>query len=186
MKSLLIVSGIAASLLLIPINVFSQARPPTIFIDKGACPFECCTYRKWRTEKTTLAYVRPDKRSKRVGKFMAGTDVVAITGEVRTIPSRFIVRKEHEKYKPGDILWVYTYFGEGIFKVWFKGKMYEEDLVFSPYGGSMGKRCEVDKLCWGEMDKELQMTWWVKIKSAKGWIGWTDQAENFSGADQCG
>jgi len=24
-----------------------ERKPPSIHIDKGACPFECCTYREW-------------------------------------------------------------------------------------------------------------------------------------------
>lgn len=167
-------------------NFISQAKPPARFIDRGACPFECCRYGTWKTEKTTIGYARANKHSKRIGKFLAGSNVAAMSGEVRTVPSRFVFKKKYEKYKPGDVLWVYTYLGEGVFKVWFKQRMYEENLGFSPYGGSMGNRCQVERLCWGELDKELQMTWWIKIRTDEGWVGWTDQAENFSGADGCG
>lgn len=165
---------------------YSQRRPPTVFVDEGACPFECCTYREWKTEKTTTAYARPDRRSKQVGHFIAGTQVVALTGQVRTVAGRFIVKKPHEKFKRGDVICLYTYLGEGVFKIWFRGKISEENIGFSPYGGSMGKRCEVENLCWGELEKELRMTWWIKIRSADGWIGWTNLGENFSGADECG
>jgi len=186
MKRLLILLAIVVHLGFLPIRTYAQAQHPVFFVDRGACPFECCTYRRWKTEKTTTAYARPDTSSKRVGRFLAGTRVVALTGEVRTVAGRFVVKKTHEKYKPGDIIWVYTYYCEGLFKIWFKGKMSDEDLGFSPYGGSGGKRCEEAGQCWGELDKELRMTWWIKIKSADGWVGWTNQGENFSGADQCG
>jgi len=186
MKRFLFSLAVAAYFIFLSMNAYSKGQPPATFIDKGACPFECCTYREWKTEKTTTAYAQPNKRSKQIGKFVAGTKVVALAGEVHAVPSRFIVKKPHEKYKPGDILWVYTYYGEGSFKVWFKGKMSEESLGFSPYDSSNGKRCEISEECWGELDKELQTTWWVKIKSADGWVGWTNQGGNFSGADQCG
>ena len=185
MKAALILPTLIAMLVPFPTLSF-QTKAPTYFVDKGACPFECCAYGKWKTAVTTVAYARPDKRSKRIGKLKAGSKVTALTGQVQTTPSRFVVKKPHERYKPGDVIWVYTYLGEGLFKVWFNGKMYEENLEFSPYGGSMGKRCEVDNLCWGELDKDLQMTWWIKIKSPDGWIGWTNQGEHFSGADLCG
>src|SRR4030095_1286133 len=65
---------IASSLL-----VFGQAKtatkPPVVYVDKGACPFECCTYRRWKTEKTTTAYAQPDRKAKVVGKFKAGSRV---------------------------------------------------------------------------------------------------------------
>src|SRR3954466_4676007 len=97
-------------LLLLPTVVFfflPQAKPPAVYVDKGACPFECCTYRRWKTDKTTVAYATPDKKAKAVGKFVAGTNVVAITGEVRTVPGKYLITKAHGKYRPGDVLWVY-------------------------------------------------------------------------------
>ena len=174
-------------ILLAPLRTsFSQKAPPSFLNDKGACPFECCTYRRWKTKRTTKLYQRPDVRSRQIGRAVAGSRVRALTGEVHTIPSRFVVKKPHDRYRPGDVLWIYTYQGEGFFKVWFKGRMYVEELVFSPYGGSTGQRCEVTEQCWGELDKELNSVWWIKIKLAGGRVGWTNEGENFSGADACG
>src|SRR6185369_16841824 len=106
----------------------AQPKPPSVYVDKGACPFECCTYRDWKTEKVTIAYARPSIHAVSVGKFKRNGIVVALTGEVRTKPGRFLVTKRHGKYKAGDVLWVYTPVGEGFYKVWFKGRMYQEAL----------------------------------------------------------
>ncbi len=160
--------------------------PPTFLIIKEACPFECCVYRTWQTQMTTTAYSAPRRNSKVIGRFDANSRVEALTGEVHSTPSRFRIKRHRGPYRPGDVLWVYSYFGEGHFKIWFKGEMYTEDLGFSPYGGTGGKRCEASPECWGELDEELNFPWWIKIKSAEGWIGWTDQPENFSGKDLCG
>ena len=119
MKKLMILSVTASFLLLASLEIYSQAKPPAFYIDKGACPFECCVYRKWKTVKTTSAFALPNARSKSVGKFAADSNVVAVTGEVHSAPGRFVVRKRHGKYNPGDILWTYTYLGEGIVKIWF-------------------------------------------------------------------
>lgn len=169
------------------IDSYSQSRPPAVYVDKGACPFECCTYRKWRTEKATIAYLQPNKGSRRVGTFKVGTSVVGLTGEVRTIPGKFVILKEHGRYKPGDVLWVYTPLGEGIYKVWFNGKMHEEELEYmsGPFEQSMPS-CEDTSDCWGKLETKLNVQWWVKIKSAAGWVGWTDEALNFSNIDACG
>ena len=178
---------LASSFFFGELAVAAQAKPPALYIDKGACPFECCTYRTWKTEKNTVAYAEPNKRSKRVGTFKAGTKVVGLTGEVRTRPSTFTVTKSHETYQPGDVLWVYTPLGEGVYKVWFKGKMLEQELDFvsGPFEQSL-PRCEETVECWGKLDKPLQVEWWVKVRSRDGWVGWTDQAENFSNMDSCG
>jgi hypothetical protein len=159
--------------------------PPSRYIDIGACPFECCVYRVWNTTADTFAHARPDKKANRVGLLKAGTIVEAITGEVHASPGRFVVKKWHAEYKPGDILWVYTYLGEGRFKVWGKGAMQEQDLGFSPYGGSPGARCENRERCWGELEKELTFSWWVKVRSMEGWEGWSNQPEHFGNKNAC-
>lgn len=187
MNKLLLILVFGAMLVASSSNAYPQSKPPAVFVDKGACPFECCTYREWKTETATVAYVRPNKRSRRVGTFKVGSTVVGLTGEVRTVPGRFVILKDHGNYKPGDVLWVYTPLGEGFYKVWFKGKMHDEglDYMSGPFEQSLPS-CEETPDCWGKLERELKVEWWVKIKSAEGWVGWTDQAGNFSNLDACG
>ncbi len=167
-------------------NASSLEAPKGKYIDKGACPFECCRYGPWKVKKTTTAYASPDASSDLVGEYQSGTKVTALTGEVHTVPGRFIVKKAHARYKPGDVILVLTYLGEAHFKIWFHGRMSIENLEFSPAGGSAGRRCEATQYCWGELTGKLEFSWWIKIKSADGWIGWTNQGENFDGQDACG
>jgi len=161
------------------------AEHPTIYIDKGACPFECCIYGQWQVTRDTVLYDTPDKKAKIIGKCRSGSSVTAVTGEVHTVAGKFNVKKEFESFKPGDVLWIYTYLGEGYFKVWDAEHFKELSLGFSPYGGSAGKRCEADNLCVGELEEELDTTWWIKIKTVDGLIGWTFEATNFIGKDSC-
>ena len=92
---------ILAIMFVVPVLVPAQKmrEHPATYLDKGACPFECCTYRRWNTLKDTVAYTLPDKRSKRIGTFKKGTWVRGLTGEVRTLtPGKFVVSKAHDKY----------------------------------------------------------------------------------------
>jgi hypothetical protein len=168
-------------------SLAAQTKPPAVYVDRGACPFECCTYRTWKTEKDTVAYAQPNKNSQRVGILKAHSKVVALTGEVRTRPGKFTIVKPHDKFKPGDVLWVYTPLGEGFYKVWFKGKMIEQELDYmsGPFEQTY-PRCEDTKDCWGRLDTPLHVDWWVKIKSKAGWVGWTNETDNFSNQDACG
>ncbi len=177
---------VAIALALLPAVATGADSPPAKYIDKGACPFECCTYRAWHTKADTVAYTQPDKKAKVVGLLKVNAIVEAITGEVHSTPVRFVVKKPHGEYKPGDVLWVYTYLGEGRFKVWRDGAMQEEDLGLSPHGGSPGARCENKRQCWGELEKALKFSWWVKVRSKEGWEGWSDQPEHFGNKDACG
>jgi hypothetical protein len=178
---------LAAFLVSTSLQAYPQSKPPSSYVDRGACPFECCTYRQWKTERTTIAYESPDKQSKRVGTFTAGSSVVGLTGEVRTTPGKFVILKPHKKYKPGDVLWVYTPRGEGFYKVWFKGRMYDEELEYmsGPFEQTHPS-CEETPKCWGRLEKQMSVDWWIKIRSANGWVGWTNQSKNFSNMDACG
>jgi hypothetical protein len=174
-------------MILLGFGVPPQAKPPATYVDKGACPFECCTYRRWKTDKTTVLYATANKSSKVVGKVTAGTNVNAITGEVRTVPGKYVIVKAHDKYKPGDVLWVYTPQGEGYYTVWFNGQMYNEELEYmsGPFEQSL-PRCEETPECWGKLEKDLKADWWVKIKGPRGIVGWTNEPDNFSNKDACG
>ena len=177
---------IGSMLLAVPAAA-QKVHPPT-FLDRGACPFECCTYQRWTVTKDTVAYDKPEKGSRRVGIFKKGSRVRGLTGEVLTTqPGKYVVTKPHEKYKPGDILWVYTPQGEGFFKVWFAGTMVSEELDYmsGPHEES-GIKCDERADCWGRLETELKDEWWVKVRSPAGWIGWTNQTENFHGMDSCG
>lgn len=165
-------------LLFFSFPIYAQSQHPSPYIDKGACPGESCVYGAWKTEKTTTAYASPDRQSKTVGKFKAGSNVVALTGEVHSVPGRFLVAKKHGEYKRGDVLWLYTYLGEGYVKTWFNGKWGQEEIIL-PIPGQSSDKC---RDCWGDLTQNGKSTWWAKIKSADGWTGWTNQVrENFSG-----
>src|SRR5688572_9207442 len=161
-------------------------KGPEFLVDKGACPFECCTYGKWKAEQSTKLLAEPKKGSKEVGTIRRGMQVMAVTGEVHSVPIEFIVRKRHEGYSPGDVLQVYSYVGEGYFKVWTNEKLDEEDLAIGAGGGPTGDECLKDDYCWGELKKPLDSVWWVKIKTKEGLEGWTSEPDNFSGKDSCG
>lgn len=181
------IRSIAASILSLAFaaGVAAQERPPKVFVDEGACPFECCQYGRWTTAKNTQAFASP--RAKRATLTIpAGTEVTALTGYVRTVGQAFAVSREHPPYKPGDKLMVYTYYGEGLFLVWRDGEMVEEDLGFSPYGGTGGERCTDEKYCWGTLSGQLKSDWWAQVRLADGKAVWVDAADGFEGQDGCG
>jgi hypothetical protein len=84
-----------------------EQKPPNVYIDKGACPFECCTYREWiaRTNVTLL----DDPNGKRVvGRVRKGQKVLALTGEVHSVPLRVVAHHDYPDagVKAGDRVYV--------------------------------------------------------------------------------
>ena len=154
------------------------SNPPEFFIDRGACPGECCTYGKWRADQTTGLYGKPIAGSKIVGQVKSGSDVHAQTGEVHTNAGKFVVRKESPPYKPGDVIWIYTYLGEGYYKVWRAGEIIAEEISVMPDHKNPDD--------WGYYDRVPDSQWWIKLKTKDGLEGWTNTPRNFSGTHSCG
>jgi hypothetical protein len=161
---------------------------PAVYVDEGVCPFECCTYGKWRADTATVLLSAPTRQARAVGQVAAGSSIDAVGGKVITEAGRFVVTRDHDKHHRGDVLWVYTYIGEGYFRVWHAGRMGQEQLEFSPAeGGTSGDRCqESERWCWGKLDRPLRTKWWVRLRTDRGSEGWTDKPENFTGSDACG
>lgn len=65
------------------------------------------------------------------------------------------------------LVYVLHYVGEGYWKVWHDGKLVEIDDF-------------PDKV------SKPKTTWWVKLKTSSGAIGWTIEHGNFENQDACG
>jgi hypothetical protein len=156
-------------------------EPPKIYIDKGACPFECCTYREWCVTKNTPLYSAVEGKNV-VGEAKAGTKVNALTGEVHVIPAKVTVKTEHGTYHPGEIFYVLTYEGEGSYKVWRNGEVTSDGDVYELFDNGSPKL----RQHWGESKSKPQSTWWVKIKLRDGKEGWTKETDHFGNMDACG
>ena len=167
-------------------------KPPLPYLDRGACPFECCTYRRWTVEKDTVIYKQRSADSGVAFRLKKGDRVTGVTGIVITAtPGKVQVKKARSigqdrkvRVKPGDVLYVLHYMGEGFFKVWFRGKTYDEELPAPPdlVSKTPPAREDADFRVVSEPDA----VWWVQVRNARGQIGWTKQTENFGNMDACG
>jgi hypothetical protein len=159
-------------------TAFAQAAP---YIDKPACPGEGCRYGlRWVATKSVALFETPNATARSVAVVDDGEAVVTVTGEVHTDPGRFVVNRAHGEFSPGDEVLVYTYLGEGRFRLSHNGKLTEADLNFGPGGGSNGTRCEKNPArCWGTLQEELKFDWWVRVRTQRGQEGWVLGAASF-------
>ena len=188
----LLVTGLA----LIGLCVAASGRttPPAPVVpyeDYGACPFECCTYRMWTVEADTE--IRSDRRDGAPVAFRVrrGEQVVGITGVVVTTKlGRAIVREpiviELPKpgLMPGSLVYVLSYVGEGVWKIWAGGQIYETEISGKEQI-CLGRRGETIA-CAIQIAEEPQTVWWAKVRNSTGQEGWTRQVDHFGNIDACG
>jgi hypothetical protein len=169
-------------LLVLPAGVAlaQEPQPPAAYVEKGACPFECCRYGKWSSLKPLTVFASPNPKSSRIGEIAAGASFQALTGQTQTAAGTFIFTKPEGPYHAGDRVSVYNYRGEGNYRAWAKGKMTDVDLSVGPSGSQEGP--------FGKMEKRPVQTWWVQLKMPDGKSGWAviGSAQDLRGADACG
>lgn len=147
-------------------------KPPTPVIHKGACPFECCTYRDWTTTKPVALVDRP-RGTKRVATVAAGKIVHGVTGEVIAEPITLHAHRDYEEspIRAGDAFYALHSAGEGFWAVWYRGRIYNLELEGTEFHGG-----------WPPNKYE----WWVKIRTRQGMTGWALEQDQFENQDACG
>lgn len=152
--------------LLLVLGLTDVTKPSSPYIDKGACPFECCTYRDWRVARNVVLFDKPDGR--RIADLDQGEWVKALTGETRSIPLRIVASREIPEagIHPGDVFYVLHYEGESTWKIWYEGKTFDAES--------------------GD-PRVPKTTWWAQVRRKSGSVGWVKAGDGaFSNQDQCG
>jgi hypothetical protein len=160
--------------------------PALPFYDWNACPFEGCAYRRWTARKPIVVYDTWKAGRRSVTKLSKGEKVVGLTGVVITIRPG-VVRMDRDLaevgLQRGDAILVYTNQGEGVASAWFKGRFYPEfDLSFArgpADSGCLARRC-------AGIYTDGKYSWWARIKTRRGVIGWVMAAGTFDGQDLLG
>jgi hypothetical protein len=182
---------------LITILGVASEQPPLPYIDEGACPFECCTYREWTANEDVIAFAEPKDGASFAFTIKAGSKVTAETGFVVTskagvtrILKPIKLGYEHNSdvpppepeldLKSGELLYTLHYLGEGYDLFWYQGKLYSDQISAS--------KPDADP---PPPDATLQVVslpvsdWWVKIQAQDGRVGWIRNPPYFDGADAC-
>ncbi len=155
--------------LLVAVNVAAE----DVYVDVGGCPGEGCHYDALAVAKRPVAmHQSADADAEVLYTIREGESMRALTGEVHTVPGRLIIRRTEGEFSIGDAVLVYTYLGEGWFRVLHNGQLKDADLGFSPWGGSAGSRCELDAACFGTLQEELRSQWWIYVRAENNMEGW--------------
>lgn len=168
--------------------------PPRNYEDRGACPFECCTYREWSVETDTTLYSTRSTKSRAVFRVKKGERVTGMTGVVITLePGRAVANGDvtirrvdgrEAKVRKGDVLYLLHPIGEGFFKTWFRGRLYE--VQPEPAAQHAALPGDIARLPYVRLQSSPRTVWWMKVRNRRGQVGWTTQNKNFGEVDACG
>lgn len=171
------------------VSALSQPAPRLPYEDHGACPFECCTYREWSVrQETELLTERRDDASV-VVSLHAGDRVIGITGVVVTTQLGLaeVVGRTTESGKertPGDKWQVLNYVGEGYWRVWDNGSVFDEFI--SDERACQSEAARGRTMCSVLLRSRPVTTWWVRVRGPQGQEGWTRHVDRFGNIDACG
>lgn len=171
-----------------------QNGPHLPYLDWGACPFECCTYREWVAEAPITVFTKRDENSEVAFRLKKDEHVQAITGVVVTrkfgvteilkpLELGFLPggQKPMLSLKPTDIVYTLHYAGEGNDVFWYKGKTYMGEI--SVPDDAWGKAPNSDTV---KVHSRPVYDWWAKIRNRAGQTGWTRKTDKFRNQDACG
>lgn len=172
-------AALAALLAAVALCASAQDKPARLqlpYYDRGACPFECCTYRDWTVDQDTTVRSASDDRAPVAFRLSRGDTVKALTGVVVTTqPGVVRVLKAAKlgslRVPAGATLDLLTNQGEGIASVHYRGRIADADL-----GDSEHFRVE----------RPARSVWWVQLRERGGRIGWSRQPDHFGNKDACG
>jgi|GEM_PF-1299949 len=157
---------------------FSQESLSLPYIEKNACPFECCQFGKWTAQSAMNAFVREDDTSQAAFSIQPGDVLFAETGNLHIEKfGKLLITKPVGQFEKGDILLALHCVHEGNFLLWKGGHFHEVDIFWN-YSEGVEDR-EVSEVLKnpgprfaGVMLEEPSMTWWVKVRNIHGQSGW--------------
>ncbi len=152
--------------------------PPAQLVDRGACPYEGCTYgERWMAQRDVDVYFAPPDS---VGTPLSSLQKKAVirAGEWVRTETGLVLAMRHEgqvdndvtvrvnrdpnyqgvmALKKGQTIYLYSYLGEGCWTSWAEGHYLS--------------------VCNATSRGTPQNEWWIKIKTADGSEAWTASAD---------
>jgi hypothetical protein len=158
-------------------NIQSNDNVPQTYINKDACPFECCQFGSWIAHQSVVLFESPNgKILKR--KIKQGESINALTGEVHSIPlpvrvTHVYVTDEEQGIHVGDIAYILHGMGEVTVALLHNGQVIRSsmDLTY--------------ELLNNNGPKFPTSVWWVKIRLNEGSEAWIKDPRGFDGMDKC-
>ncbi len=177
------------------LSIDKPVRPTDPYIARGACPFECCTFREWTVARSVDLYANPNS-STRIARIDSHHThhVRGLTGMVILHPVSHVLRhaivvnpsvtrkggRSDVTIPAAEEIWLLDRLGEGYVHLWWRGKVYDFGILDTDDDQDLAEgNTLLDKADEGAV-------WWVKVRTASGATGWTRDNDAFGDMDSCG
>jgi hypothetical protein len=148
----------------------APGEPRAPYVQKNVCPFERCAYGIWIARSRLKAYAAEGDTSKAAFHIQPGERVHALRGNVHvvklgvlsvTAPVEIVAGR---MLRNGDRLHVLAYRGEGVYDVWYEGRLLSVEAFWAPLASAARVA--------GVLTTRPEMLWWVLVKNRGGRQGW--------------
>ena len=87
------------------------------------------------------------------------------------------------RFLEGDEFYILNSLGEGYFRVWYYGRVVEEEILGvsmeQSKNGEWAQCPEPDVNCWAEAHGHPEEVWWARVKTSDGRQGWIREPASF-------
>jgi hypothetical protein len=138
---------------------YAQPQPPRIpYIQHNVCPFECCQYGRWTAKSLLSTYQIEGDDSTVAFMIKPGEQFTTTGGNVHIMKlGEIVLNRSFDEFTRGDKVYILSYRGEGVYDLWYKGKILDSSEKVWLNSVLMG---------WPEFE------WWALIKNRAGKQGW--------------
>lgn len=159
----------------------TSPAPRDPYVLSGYLPVGFAAFGAWTAQQKTALYDAPDSK-RLVATLGKCEDVLAEDGEIRGHPRALKILRAHAPFKKGERLWILARdLEEGYFQLWYQGAvrddlavLLEEDLPGTAPGCSKSSR-----ECWLWAERSTPQQHWVRMRTKRGTVGWTNRPEHF-------
>jgi len=149
----------------------------------GVCFDGSCLLGTWKVSKEATLRADHAEDSTAVVIVPAGEtlQLVRIVSEVKPVHARVVF--DQGRFLEGDDFYVLNSLGEGYFRVWYYGRVVEEEILGvsmeQTENGDWATCPEPDANCWAEARGIPEEIWWAEVKTRDGRQGWLREPASF-------
>jgi hypothetical protein len=150
---------------------------------QNICPFECCRFGAWTSSGRVQARTSHSATAPVVFTISRGEKVAALDGLVVVTKAGVMRVNKTSKFDEftapaGAVIHLLRSTGEGYAKVWYEGKLRNAEVYAETvHSGNNDYPWDIVSL--------PESVWWVRVRNARGQIGWLRDPSAFEGMDAC-